>query len=256
MDYNATLLSCPLIDDARRYLPRHATKKWRRRDPRALRGVVYHQALGVRFATDLAAFHVKPNFLSSDGLPGASYTLFVEPDGRALLCNDVEDVTWSQGDRRRPGDENVAFMAVCFGGKFSGPGYFYPGAPTTQQLMTAENLWFWLRDNLGFDAGALYGHFDFGKPACPGYSLEALVRRLRDRDANVLWGRSAERQQILKDTGYYAGMIDGMWGPRSAAAMRRFREDHDLPVMDEWGADVEVAFLRRPPVAVKDEDDA
>lgn len=243
MDYNEKILSSSLVKDARRTLRRHRIKRWRRRNPEEIRGVVYHQALGAKMAADTAAFHVGANFLSDEGLPSLAYTMFVEPDGKALLCNDVEDVTWSQGDRSRPGDENVTYLAVCFGGHFSGPGHFYPGSPTPEQLSTAVDLWEHLRDVFNLDPAAIYGHFDFGKPACPGYTLEALVRRTREAAAPVVWRDLRQQQQILKDIGLYRGPVDGLWGPGTAGAIREFRDTCKLPEKTEWDHDVECAFL-------------
>jgi peptidoglycan hydrolase-like protein with peptidoglycan-binding domain len=35
-------------------------------------------------------------------------------------------------------------------------------------------------------------------------------------------------QQSLNDQGYDAGTVDGKWGPRTAAALKKFQGDHGL----------------------------
>jgi hypothetical protein len=41
-------------------------------------------------------------------------------------------------------------------------------------------------------------------------------------------GDIAAAQQRLKDRGYYAGPVDGVMGPRTAAALRAYQRDHGL----------------------------
>ena len=41
--------------------------------------------------------------------------------------------------------------------------------------------------------------------------------------------RYKQIQRALKARGYNPGPIDGRWGSRSAAALKRFERDHDLP---------------------------
>jgi peptidoglycan hydrolase-like protein with peptidoglycan-binding domain len=37
-------------------------------------------------------------------------------------------------------------------------------------------------------------------------------------------------QQALVDKGYYKGRVDGVWGPQSDRAIRKFQRDNGLPV--------------------------
>jgi len=50
-------------------------------------------------------------------------------------------------------------------------------------------------------------------------------------------------QGRLRDLGYYAHAVDGIWGPRTARALRNFQRAHALPVTGR-ADDATVAGLR------------
>ena len=232
MDYNAEILKADFIVDARTTLPRHATKKWSRRDPSKLKGIVYHQSLDdYGLAKNNAKYHVGPNHITELGLPGLSYTIFVEKDGMGFLANDIEDVTLSQGYAGHTGDENVDFLGVCFGGNFSGPGYEGPQCPTGHQMNTAGYLWYHLKEIFGWSDEDIYGHFDFGKPACPGYDLMKMIERIRPK----MFNSTTERQKALVKLGYYKGDQDGMWGSGCKTALVEFQRAAGLDPDGVWG---------------------
>ena len=237
VDYNDILLESGLIVDGRDTLPRHASKSWDDRDPRLLEGVCYHQSLeAFGTASGNAKYHVSPNHISDGGLPGLSYTLFVEKSGDVILANDIECRTYSQGYKGGI-DENEKYIGVCFGGDFSGPGYEGSQLPTPEQLVTAEELWLYLKDKLGFDAGGLYGHFNFGKPACPGYAITEVIDRIIPVVAleDTVEDTVESRQRRLKDLNFYAGTVDGVWGLESKDALIRFQKENGLNPDGVWG---------------------
>ncbi len=166
--------------DYRDVLPRHATRKWRERDLSGTRGMVWHQSLGARDVASNAKYHVEPNHISPEGLPGLSYTFFIEPSGDTYLCNDLEHVTYSQGDRTKPGDENQLYVAVCFGGNFSGQGHEGKDRVTVGQIYAGIRLWLIMQEGYGWPETGLYGHYHFGKPACPGTKLSQIVEWIRE----------------------------------------------------------------------------
>jgi peptidoglycan hydrolase-like protein with peptidoglycan-binding domain len=45
-----------------------------------------------------------------------------------------------------------------------------------------------------------------------------------------------EIQQALADQGYYSGDINGVWGPESVEALKRFQADQNLTVDGKLGA--------------------
>jgi hypothetical protein len=151
------------------------------RPPARLKGMVIHQSLEeTGSARMVAAYHVGPNHISPEGLPSLSYTFFIERDGRVILANHVEHKTWSQGyiDPDHV-DENAAYMGVCVGGNFSGPGYQGTQSPTRQQEDAVDKLWKLCSDLWEWDKFSLFGHCHFGKMACPGHTLTEYVNSVR-----------------------------------------------------------------------------
>lgn len=179
-DYNAELLKI-VDEDGRATLPRHPKKKWSYRNPYLIKGMCFHQSMeNYGIASGNAKYDVGPNHISEDGLPSLSYTIFVEKSGKSILVNNVEDKTWSQGcvDKVHL-DENALFLAVCFGGNFSGEGYVGTQEPTPEQIATAKKLWDGAKAIWGWDEHALYGHYNFGKPACPGDVLKSFIESVQ-----------------------------------------------------------------------------
>jgi len=230
------------IEDARHFLPRHASRKWQERSLDRLDGLVWHQTLGGTDPEATARYHVGPNHISSEGLPSISYTFFIKSDGAVWLCNDLEAVTYSQGDRTKPGDENVAYLAACFGGNFSGPGYRGSAVPTVDQLFGGLRLWKSVKQFFGFENYQLFGHYHFGKPACPGTSLQSLIEMVRADCIDLDFGSMATRQTALKRLGYYRGAIDGVWGPVSRDALLGFQKSNGLSADGVWGRQTERAI--------------
>jgi hypothetical protein len=251
-DYNAKILEADFIVDKRTELPHHDTKKWGRRDPSVIKGVVYHQSLDdYGTAAGNAKYHSGPNHISKDGLPGLSYTLFGDRKlSKVVLANDVECITYSQGNRHIPGDENELYLGVCWGGNFVAPGY-EPGndmTPTMEQMQLARDLWAHLKTVFKLEDNQLFGHYHFGKPTCPGFLLMELVDDIRaqynygtvlGRDLNTPEGRQA----ALKALGFYQGALDGEWGPQSKYALTQFQKAHNLTGDGVWGNKTEDAIV-------------
>jgi Putative peptidoglycan binding domain len=59
-------------------------------------------------------------------------------------------------------------------------------------------------------------------------SIETPKRNLLDRD------HAGEVQRRLGELGYLSVSATGVWGPRSRAALRAFKADHDLAADDSW----------------------
>jgi len=78
------------VADGRKTLAHHATKRWSRRDPATIKGIVFHQSLEEHAsAAGNSKYHVGPNHISADGLPGLAYCGFIEKSGQLYLANDV-----------------------------------------------------------------------------------------------------------------------------------------------------------------------
>lgn len=251
MNHNDRILEADFVVDMRDELPRHDTKKWSQRDPSVIKGVVFHQSLDdYGTASGNAKYHAGPNHISSDGLPGLSYTLFCDRKlGKMVLANSVEDVPFSQGNRHIPGDENEIYLSVCVGGNFSGPGYDPPGrmllTPTQRRLVV--DGWAHLRNVFGFRNNQLFGHYHFGKLACPGYELMEIIDDIRathyNDEADVInFGSNDGRQQALIELGYYHGKADGVWGPQCRYALTQFQKSAGLGADGVWGPKTEAAI--------------
>lgn len=233
MNYTLELLRSSFIEDGRQVLPRHRGRQWLARPPDKLKGLVLHQSLEESgSALAVAAYHVGANHIRAEGLPGLSYTLFVERDGKVILANDVEGKTWSQGylDPERV-DENALYMGVCVGGNFSGPAYKGTQRPTPAQMDSVDKLWGVCKGLWGWTGAGLFGHFHFGKPACPGGDLLEYV--YSHRPAQFI--SVMDRQMALCRLGYHDGRTDGSWGPKSKAALVAFQRAEGLKPDGVWG---------------------
>lgn len=233
MSFDHKLLSSGLVEDLRFFLPVHRRKSWKSRDPYALRGVVLHQSLEERGeAEGVAKYHVGPNHISKTGLPGMSYTLFIEKDGRVILANSIEDKTYSQG-YLDPNwvDENAAYIGVCIGGNFSGPGYVGSQRPTYEQMESVRKLWDLCKDFWGWSGAGLFGHYHLGKPACPGNELMEYIESQRP----ISFATAIEKQRALLKLGHYREKLDNIWGPKSKAALVEFQRAMGLSPDGVWG---------------------
>jgi len=215
---------------------RHKTRRWARRELEDIKGLVVHQTAGGDSVDGLGRYHTSPGVHIGDkqGLPGIAYTLFVNKAGEVYWCNDLEDITWSHGDKNQPGDENKMFMGVCFGGKFRARGW--PDGteiPSLKQFDVFHKLWAFLKDIFALTDLNLYGHFDFGKPTCPGDDFRAVIEGLRKSVDHGL-AQTRSRQHALKQLGYDPGVLDGIFGASSRHAMQTFQREYGIPVTAEW----------------------
>jgi hypothetical protein len=242
------LTTYSFVQDFRRQLPRHGERDWKTRQLDDLQGMVWHQTLTSSTAQAVASYHVGPNHIDSRGLPGISYTFFIGTSGTVMLCNDLEAITYSQGDRTKPGDENRRFVAACFGGNFDAPGYIGSDQVTIEQMQAALKLWEACRVEFGWHGQQLYGHYHFGKPKCPGTVLGNLVEAIRKtggpRFERYTFDTVEGRQAALQAVGHYDGNIDGLWGIASRRALVAYQAAAGLTVDGIWGPETEQALRR------------
>lgn len=222
-------------------------KKWKTRDVDALKGMVWHQELGWGSVEAVTKYHTgKSSHLHDGGVESIAYTFAIRRDGQIVLCNNLNKAVWSQGFKGRPGDENAEFMSVMFEGLFNAPGVTDPSAgdPNDQQMMSGLGLWHVCRKMWNWTEGDLYGHYHFGKPACPGNTLRTMIESI---GANIPepeydFGTVEGRQQALKDLKFYTGLVDGIWGPQCRGALIRFQEERNLVPDGIWGPKTEAAM--------------
>ena len=228
-----------MFKDIRNELPQHETKRFTRRSISSIVGGVVHHTAGRDNPFNTAAYHVGPNHVSESGCPGLLYTFYISLDGVIHWCNDLEDITWSQGGHGSPvpnTNANTNFIAIVCGGDFS------DSEPTFGQMLSLLTLWGHLTGRrpssnipielsaaLKCSVNALYGHHNFGKPACPGKTLQTITDAVRYHHELKQLSTDSEWQQALCDAGYVID-IDGIWGPLSKAALVEFQRDHNLAV--------------------------
>lgn len=243
-------LDLPTPEDARASLPRNAKgAKWKKRNPDTLQGLVWHQELGWGTVEEVARYHTSSqSHLRRGGVESLAYTWAIRRDGQLMLCNDLDRAVWSQGYKGRKGDENAEFMSVMFEGMFHGAGVTDPsaGEPNAQQLLSGLMLWQACQRVWKWTDDCLYGHLQFGKPACPGTTLKTVIEATRanapkqDFDLDTTVGR----QKALRDLKSYTGKLDGVWGPASRGALTRFQTRHGLAADGVWGPNSEAAVKR------------
>jgi hypothetical protein len=213
--------------------------------------MVLHQSLEERASAEgNSKYHSGPNHISPEGLPGLAYTGFIERSGTFYLANGVECATWSQGTKVIEGDENHKYIAFCVGGNFYGPGYKGTQEPTAAQMESVALLWEKVKSLFLLKNSQLYGHYSFGKPACPGYTLMRFIDSVRAKgDGTWRWPYSFEtidgRQKVLRDLGYLSIADDelGLWGPASKGSLVAFQRAANLAADGVWGPKTEAAVL-------------
>lgn len=241
-----------IFKDIRTELPQHATKRFNQRLISGIVGGVVHHTAGRDNPYNTAAYHVGPNHVSESGCPGLLYTFYISLDGVTYWCNDIRDITWSQGGHGSPvpgTDANTHFIAIVCGGDFS------KSEPTFAQMLSLLSLWGHLTGHskwsempdelhgvLKCSVNALYGHHNFGKPACPGLTLTTMVDAIRSHYQVRRLNSDAEWQQVLNAAGYPLE-VDGIWGPLSKAALVEFQRDNGLVVDGIRGPLTEAALL-------------
>jgi hypothetical protein len=230
MDRNADLLTQLGAIDARSRWPKK-TGEWARRDLADIQGVVLHQTGGGADIDALHAYHTGPNHMASAGLPGIAYSLFIDGEGVISLVNDLEARTWSQGTLLEPGDENRHFVAVCVGGRFwPWPGTTVDARPSPTVLASVERTWEVLAKLFGLSPLGLFGHYHWGKPACPGAEISKFIERTRKTAGDTLT-TPASLQRALNKLGAEL-VVDGRMGPKTLAALHHFQQAHRLPTTD------------------------
>jgi len=247
----------PKITDLRGQLAVHPARRFGRRRLEDIRGVVFHQQLSDGTVYAVARYHVSEecHISPGKGCPGICYTFAIDTDGTIYQCNDLEAITWSQGGSEPPlpmTRGNTNYLAVMFRGDFTGKGHRGRHTPSEAQLESARVLWEWLRADLGLPEDMLFGHHDFGKPACPGTVLSELITTICAAGLDVKGNlpRSIEDwQRGLVRLGYDLGRwgkakdgVDGHWGEDSQVALQKFQADQGWVISGERDAPTATAL--------------
>ena len=212
---------------------------WGKREPEDILGLCSHQSASAnQNPLRTAEYHAGPGNHITPGrpLPGLAYTFAIaHAAGPPWLCTDLADKTWSQGSTR-PGDENRHLVGIVVMGAFCGPGWEPPHArpgPSKAQLDKLDGLAAWLGKIFGFGGEGYFGHYHFGKSACPGYAVANWLEASRDADDKAAFASAREWQQALlrwhpEALPRYGA--DGAWGRESRECLTRFQQQHHLGV--------------------------
>lgn len=147
-------------------LPWHESRKWKRRKLTSIDKIIVHQELGNGSVEQVNKYHITPgpqNHISQKGAPHFCYHYGIERDGLIKTANSLKDITWHC---RGQNSKSIGIMLV---GNFSSETYKGTNRPTAPQLMSLKSLFDILTKIFKtIDRNDIYGHCDFGKPACPG----------------------------------------------------------------------------------------
>ena len=147
-------------------LPWHESRTWETRSLDSIDKFIAHQELGNGTVEQVNNYHITPgdqNHLSKRGAPHYAYHYGIERDGTLFQANELTHRTWHTRGQNKTG---ISCMLV---GDFTGPGHTGKNEPTQKQLDSLE----FLIDTLlatfpKLNVDNVFGHCDFGKPACPG----------------------------------------------------------------------------------------
>ncbi len=141
--------------------------------------VILHQSLGHadtsgnRDVFGVNSYHISPgNHISAGGCPHICYHYCLDDDGAIYQCNDLQYVVWHCKG------QNARSIGVMLVGNFAGPGHD-GGEPTAAQEKAFFALAEHLMETLGLGPIAFFGHGDFGKPACPGYTAKSWISKVK-----------------------------------------------------------------------------
>ena len=259
-------------------LPR-GPREYKKRAVGGIEHVYVHQSAGNRLngveaPYRIAKFHAGPPKRSDSGRwvgggrgwPGIGYT-FVVPsvpdtqDGKFVVYRCHEDDVWSYHTGRGANKHGVA---VCVAGSYQSRHSDNPRAvwaPDSAAITALNELVLdYLVPRYGLKPTDVLGHFDAGKPACPGDFLEQWVRHVRGEcaapnprgpspldeggEAPLVLDTWKQRQQALFDLGFDAGPVDGIPGEMTKGAILAFQSWAGITVDGRWGPNTARALRR------------
>ncbi len=212
-------------------LPWHPTRRWSARSLDKIKKIIVHQELGESNVEGVNQYHIGPNHVSPRGCPHFCYHFGIEKDGSIVQANELSSITWHT---KGYNTESVGIMLV---GNFNGTGYALgKEGPSQQQMDALQWLVDWLQKALNLSNQEVYGHYHFGKPACPGYVVSRWIENYRNDIVNRGEGilkpitDETDLQTRLKKLGYYIGNIDGIVGMQTKQAIFQFQKNNGLTV--------------------------
>lgn len=219
-----------LLVDKRAEMP--TAGSWPTRQAQDIMGVCVHQNAGGSNPLRTAEYHTSAGNHITPGrpLPSICYHIAIIDAEVPLLVADPLWRTYSQGSDS-PGDENKHLLAILVMGDFDGPGHRGKKTmPLLRQMRALDTAIKWAQAAFGFGDEGLFGHYHFGKAACPGYSLQEYIEARRksapDLRTELDWQQALLRwRSCLPRYG-----ADGSWGEESRRALVAFQVAHHIQV--------------------------
>ncbi len=211
------------------HLEWHPTRRWRIRQLSSIRKIIVHQELGESSIENVNAYHISTkNHISPKGCPRICYHYGIRKNGEVVQMNELSSVVWHTSGH------NTSGIGIMMVGNFSGLGNTTAQSePTSEQLESLAQLIIYLQNAFNLTNQDVYGHYHFGKPSCPGYTIQEWVESKRNElSSNIenVQKSISEIQKRLNQLGYTAGVVDGIMGVKTLSAIRNFQSDNHLIV--------------------------
>ena len=212
-------------------LPWHADRVWRKRALSEIDKIIIHQELGESSVENVNTYHISvspKNHITPKGCPHICYHYAIRKNGEIVQTNELSDISWHCKG------QNQHSIGIMLQGNFSGPGYdLGTSEPTPEQINSTKELVNFLLESLNLANTDVFGHYYFGKPACPGYVMQEWVEKKRNTESPAQEAMAVKKsvdeiQKRLNKLGYNAGKADGMLGVKTQSAIRAFQTDQQL----------------------------
>ncbi len=214
-------------------LPWHPNRIWGKRQLSQIKKIIIHQELGESSIEQVNDYHITPgpyNHISEKGCPHFCYHYGIRKNGEIVQANELSDVVWHCTG------QNMESIGIMLQGNFAGPGHETgTSSPTPEQMQSIAELIDHLQKTINLSNHDVWGHYHFGKPACPGHILQDWIEQKRTApvvttDSEPIKMTITEIQNRLKKLGYNTGPIDGIMGVKTQAAIYKFQRDNKLEV--------------------------
>jgi len=145
--------------------------RWGQRPLSYIQKIIVHQELGWGTAEQVHKYHIseKSHLKLGTGAPSIAYHYVIEVDGEILHVNDDTAITWHCAG------QNLHSVGIMLVGDFPGPGHEGTGKPSIEQKESLKKLLNHLTSELKLKNTDVYSHNQFGKPACPGYTITRFI---------------------------------------------------------------------------------
>ena len=155
--------------------PRYASGKlWGYRPESMIEKIIVHQAMSEADTIAIHNYHISENsHIKRGGAPKICYHYTIEKDGKVYLVNDHEDIVWHCKG------QNLTSLGILLLGDFAGQDHVGRSKPTEEQLASLRQLLDQLTGELQIAPKDVFGHIDFGKPACPGFEVMKFIHKYK-----------------------------------------------------------------------------